>query len=269
MRNLVGVLAAALAILIALPTPSTCGENFKKFGLELQLGGGYSLLKDVNDYAPSDLAAYSPEQEVNIGAQYGIGVLYRHMKNFGWQFAYNKFTYVQNFRISAMLSAQESWAEQSIDGGELYALATWYKSLSADDVLSGELFFGVGPGLYYATVDRSINIIKGTSAPLTDGSFSGAHGKSLGLLGVVGFEMMFGEKTALAFQFGARRAVVGKLEYKDQLGRDLVVWEDPNLYTADPQGDLAKMTVDYTGAFIKVALRQYFEPASNWRSPKR
>ena len=91
MRNLVGVLAATLAILIALPSPSTCEEINKKFGVELQLGGGYSILGDVNNYTPSQLSTYNPDKEINVGAQYGLGIMYRPIENFGWQFGYNRF----------------------------------------------------------------------------------------------------------------------------------------------------------------------------------
>lgn len=266
MRNLVGMLAATLVILIAIPSTSLCDDpQPKKYGVELQLGGGYSLMQDVNDFvAHARFTGLTPDKEVNIGAQFGVGILYRQQDNFGWQFGYNRFAFIQNYRVSAYFTAEESWAEQSVKGSEYYALATWFKPMG-----SAEMFFGIGPGMYTSSMDRSIDVVVNPGSHITDGGFADAEGKSVGIIGVIGYEMMFGENTALALQVGARAAQVGKLEYTDQVGNDQIVYQDPYLTGVSADANFAKLAVDYTGVFLKVSLRSYFEPSSSWRTPKR
>ncbi len=265
MYKTVCTIGIILTLLIALPSISSAGDHPKKYGIEVQLGGGYFLMDDVNEYIPSEFTGITmaDPDKINIGEQVGFGLTYRHIDNFGWQFGFNKMAFVgiQKYRAEVQLpnTPVDSWAEQTVSGAEFYALATWYSSLG-----SGDLFFGLGPAVYWAILDRSIDIVNdaGGTSHLTKGSFSGANGKSMGVMATFGFELPIGDMTGLVFQLGGRYARIMELEYEDpSTHQDEVVYKNPGTGT--------HMTVDFTGGFFKMSLRTYFKPSSDWRSPKR
>jgi len=265
MRIMVGMLAATLALLTALPGLVMAEDtNSHKYGIEFQVGGGYSLMQDVNDFIPhTRMTGLTPTDEINIGGQFGLGVLYRQMDNFGWQISYNRFAFLTNYRIATYFTSEESWAEQSLSGGEFYALATWYETFGP-----GELFLGVGPALYFANLDRSIDLVMDPGSHLTEGGFAAAKGKALGLVGLLGLEVSLSDMMGFAVEAGARNGVVGTLKYTDQSGTEQVVYLDPYLIGVDPSASYPKLTVDYSGFFVKATLRAYFQPSTAWRHPK-
>jgi hypothetical protein len=166
MRNTVGMLAILLVVVLTIPAISTAEVDLnRKYGVELQLGGGFYAMEDVNDFIPADFLGYKPDK-INIGTQFGVGLIYRHMENFGWQIGYNALTagvpiaFEHKYEVRAYLpgASMESWAEQTVSGYEIYFLATWYKPTDA-----GELMFGIGPAIYNASLDRSIDIVRDAS----------------------------------------------------------------------------------------------------------
>jgi hypothetical protein len=261
MRKLVGALVVVATLLWSLPSVGLAAELPHKYGLELQLGGGMHLLTDVNDYLPAaNFAGITPAEELMVGAQFGIGMLYRQEPAFGWQFGYNRFANLidQKFRITNAPTFPESWAEQTLSGGELYGLATWYWPWN-----DMELSFGIGPAIYSATMDRSVDIAQDGGSHITSGSFSDATGKAFGGLGTFGLEIPLKEMVGLNIQVGGRFAKIGKIAYEDpnNAGNDIPV------YLNSASG--AYLPVDFTGGFVKISLRGYFHPASDWRSPGR
>ena len=270
MRNTVGMLAAALVLLIALPGYGQAESEFpKKYGLEFQLGGGYYMMDDVNDFIPhAALGLYEPDK-IHIGSQFGFAILYRQwwnkgnpLHNFGWQIGWNRLltgvpvALEEKYYISAYLPTaptDESWAEQTVVGSEVYALATWYGNFGSNEVM-----LGIGPALYYATLDRSVDIVQDPGSHLTAGSFADAGGKALGLLVEAGLEMPMTPDLFLVVKGGGRLAKVGKLTYEDNQGVEQTVWIGGN----------ATLPVDFTGGFFRVGLRTYFKPTSDWRTPK-
>jgi len=267
MRKLVGALAVVVSLLTVLPSASkAAGFTPHMYGVELQLGGGYHSLADLNAYTPdASFAGVTPELQVNVGAQFGVGILYRQMYGFGWQFGYSRFISAMDSKYRVAVNrGQVSWAEQTVSGSELYALATWYWPSFWQQKWwwpFKEVSFGVGPAFYGATLDRSIDIAQVGGSHLTSGSFSDATGRSLGFLGTLGVEIPLKEYVGLSIQVGGRLAQVGKLTYKDASDRDVTVLLNTASNTALP--------VDWSGAFVKVSLRGYFEPASDWRNPGR
>jgi len=258
MRKLVGALVIVATLLWSLPSDSSAAETPHKYGLELQLGGGMHLLTDVNDYVPANnFQGITPAEEMMVGAQFGIGILYRQQPNFGWQFGYNRFASLidQKFRIT---DGNESWAEQTLSGSELYGMATWYCPWK-----NFELSFGAGPAIYNATMDRSVDIVQESGSHITAGSFSDGTGKSFGAIGSVGLEIPLKQTVGLNIQLGGRIAKVGKIAY-----------EDPNnsannipVYQNSASGSL--LPVDFTGGFVKISIRGYFQPSNDWRSLER
>lgn len=267
MHRMAGLLGIILALLIALPSVSPAADHPKKYGVDIQLGGGYYSMKDINDFLPVEFnqPTFTPPEpdKINIGEQFGIGMTYRNIDNFGWQLGFNKMALlgIQKHRVEVQLpgTPDVSWAEQTISGSEFYILATWYS-----DTEIGDLFFGVGPAVYWAKLDRSVDIINDQSggSHLTKGSFANAEGKSVGAMVTLGLELTLGTSTGLSFQLGGRYAPVNELEYEDQsTQQNEIVYK--NLGTG------SKMVVDYTGGFFKITLRSYFQPSSDWRNPKR
>jgi len=263
MHKTVGMLAVVLAIIIALPNVSSAQDHPRKYGLEFQLGGGYYLMEDVNNFLPSDFFGYEPDK-INIGSQFGFGIIYRHKDNFGWNIGYNKLAtgvpvaLEEKYEVRTYLpgAAYESWVEQTVSGGEFYLMATWYGHLGGLETM-----FGIGPSFYGATLDRSIDIVRdATGSHLTGGSFFDATGNCLGMIASLGLEFPIGENSGLSIQFGGRIADIGELKYDDPNAQsgELVVYK--NASTGSPMG------VDFTGGFAKLTLRTYFKPTDNWRS---
>ncbi|MCF7811844.1 hypothetical protein K9N50_12750 [bacterium] len=264
MHKTAGMLGLILALLIVFSSSTSAADSPKKYSVEIQLGGGYYLMDDVNNALPNELniPGVSPDK-INIGEQVGVGISYRNLENFGWQFGFNKMAFIgiQKFRVEAVLpgTPTKSWSEQTTSGAEFYALATWYKPMSSFD-----LMFGIGPAIYWASLDRSIDIINSASGGyhLTTGSFTDAKGKSLGIMGSIGLAIPVGSQTDLVIQAGGRYAKVTQLEYENpSTAQDKIVYKN--------SGTGSKMTVDFSGGFVKLSIRSYFKPSSDWRSPKR
>ena len=265
MHKTVGMLAVIIALIIVFQGTSFAeNPHPKKYGVEIMLGGSYYFMEDINDFLPSDFIGYEPEK-INIGSQFGFGLIYRHMDNFGYQIGFNRLiagvpvALEEKYEITTYLpgSPFESWAEQTVSGWELYALATWYLPMGSSD-----LMFGIGPAIYGAKLNRSIDIVRdATGSHLTGGSFYAAKGKAMGAIVSLGYEMPLGEKTGLAFQVGGRLGKVENIYYADPEGRlsDILVYKNPDMGIP--------LSVDFSGGFGKLTFRIYFEPAAEWRSP--
>lgn len=228
-------------------------EPTHRYGVDFQIGGGYHLFGDVNDWDPgTQFLGVSPD-EVHLGTQVGFGIFYRHLENFGWQLGYSRFIMLQKYQISLMGPTGENWAEQTINGSETYALATWLWKAPI-----GEISLGLGPGFYTATMDRSINVYpEGSTTPLTSGTFANAKGQSFGILGQVGWEIPLKPMVGLLVNVGGRLATVDKIAYKDVQDVEQVVRVGAGNAT---------LAVDFSGVFAKITLRAYFKPSSEWRS---
>ncbi len=285
MLRTVGKLVLISVFILTLPSVSSATDDHpRKYGVELQLGGGYYMLGDVNDYIPFDLGKLKnePDDKINIGSQFGIGIIYRVEDNFGWQIGFNKLSagipgiFEQKYKIEAQIfgAIDSSWAEQTVKGWELYALPTWYKSTGA-----GEMMFSIGPSVTSASLDRSIDICKDSSGThLSGGSFVAAKGKALGLIVALGYEMPLSANTGLSFQFGARVAKIGWIKYPVVL--ECLTEEETNRISEETtdtkayeivyinEGIGKKFALDMTGGFAKVTYRMYFKPSSKWRSYK-
>ena len=85
----------------------------------------------------------------------------------------------------------------------------------------------------------------------------------MGLLILIGVEFPLGENTGLGLQFGGRFAKITKLTYEDR--------DDPTQETVVPLNSYsnASLPVDFSGGFVRLTIRTYFQPTSDWRSPAR
>ncbi|MFC2149964.1 hypothetical protein ACFLQV_00525 [Calditrichota bacterium] len=257
MLKRIGTLILLMAILVAIPSTSQSAPHPRKYGVELQVGGKYALLSEVNDFLISELASQPNHSvdNVNIGIQYGLGIVYRQEDHFGWTIGHNRFREINKYRAAAVVfGGEESWSEQTVLGSETYALANWYM-----DKWGGELSFGIGPALYSGSLDRVNDILVAAGQHSISG-FVGASGKSFGMLGTIGFEIALRNQVGLLFQAGGRLAKINELLWVDP---DDPFQEEQIVYYNQTIGD--KMDVDFTGGFFKVGLRMYFTPPQDWR----
>lgn len=273
MRSLVGVLAIGLTFLLLIPGNGlTQGKDYeKRYGIELQLGGGYYAMEDVNAYNPHNSFTNNLRDDKNIhfGSQFGMGISFRGTEEFGWLFGYNllkagfPIAYTEKYRQSAFVGSaiNESWAEQTVSGGEFYMLPTWYWGLG-----EMEMFFSAGPAIYWANLDRSISLVtsssNGVDAPaIASGSFDDASGKALGLIVSTGIEFGISELYFLNIRAGGRFANASEVAWEDAAGDDNVVVKNTGVNST--------LGVDFSGGFINIGIRTYFKPSSEWRSPRQ
>jgi len=270
MRNLVGVLAIVLTLLLITAGSTQAGENFntKKYGIEFQLGGGFYAMQDVNDFIPhpdfiNPAIMGADEKTIHIGTQLGIGFSYRSQENFGWLFGFNTLAagvpvvLTEKYRTNAFFPGglgAESWAEQTVSGWELYMTPVWYfiwKDL--------DLNFQIGPAIYRASLDRSISIINSEGGANPSGSFDNANGTSLGMLIAAGLEIPLSETYFLNIRLGGRFANIGELIYENNQGIEESVYKN--------SASNSTLSVDFSGAFLTLGIRTYFLPSSDWRTP--
>ncbi len=270
MRKFFGALASTALILCMISGTLQAGEFMhpKKYGFELTLGGGYYLMGDVNDFIPDNNFIDRPgpdDDKINIGNQLGFGFIYRNMENFGWVFGYNRLnagipvaitgTYRKNTFFPGV--GTESWVEQSLTGGELYVMPTWYAEWHDMDVS-----LSMGPAVYRVKMDRSVSITRNAGIGANSaGSFSEADGTAMGFMLSAGFEIPISDTYFLNVQAGGRLANIGTLTYEDAQDIERTVFLNSASNTT--------MEVDFTGGYLKASIRTYFKPTSNWRSPRK
>lgn len=271
MRNLVGVLAIVLIILLIAPGTTQAGKNvdLKRYAIELQLGGSFYAMQDVNDYIPdpgfaNPLTQGTDEKSINIGTQLGVGFSLRAEEHFGYEFGYNLMAtgippvLTQEYRMNAYFPeglGAESWVEQRVSGWELYITPTWYW-----DWGTKEIGFSIGPAIYRANLDRSISIVRSASGSNPAGSFDDASGTALGFYGSLGLELPISEKYYLNIKLGGRYGNVPELTYEDNQGVEQKVWMN--------SASNSTLAVDFSGVFLKFSVKSYFFPSAAWRTVK-
>jgi len=270
MRNLVGVLAVVLTILLLAPGLTQADPTYnaeKKFAIDLRLGAGVYTMVDLNDYLPeTEFLSYpgKDDDQINFGTQVGFGFGYRIQENFGWMFGFNFMTsgvpaimegkYRKNAFYPQAMGA-ESWVEQTVSGSELYILPTWYFGWGENK----ELSLSAGPAIYRASLDRTISIVRTAGSNANpSGSFTEAKGTALGWMLVGGLEIPMKKSTDLLIQVGGRIAKVDEIAYKDQNDVENTVWMNTS--------SNATMAVDFSGAFLTVGIRTYFASSEDWRN---
>jgi len=275
MRQSAGTLATVLVFLILLPGLVSAEKVMhpKKYGVEIMFGGGYYAMEDVNNYVPEQNFLLYPggdNDKINIGTQFGLGINYRQMDNFGWSLGYTRLAagvpvaLEEKQRLNAFYrdpstnaSLDESWSEQTISGSEWYFLPTWYW-----DWKNREIMFSVGPAIYHASLDRSIAIYRSVGSGANPaGSFENATGSALGMIISVGVEIPYKKSLFLTVKAGGRLANIGELTYEDDQGVEKTVMKNT--------GSNATLATDFSGGFVKVGFRAYFKPTSEWRSPRQ
>lgn len=261
MHKAIRAIFALVAILLILPNMTFAEDNSsdwrsKRYSVEFQFGGGYWMMEDVNNYLPEATFAAGSTDEINIGMQLGVGFFLRQLEDFGWAFGYNGFMTPQKHRRSTYFTSTESWAEQTVSGGELYFLPTWIFPWD-----NKEITFSVGPAFYTAKVNRSVSIVRTEGAGANAaGSFEDAKGTTLGAVIAAGLEFPMKDDFYLRLNLGGRFAKIAKIYEETPDGAGGIIKQEIK------RGSGSSFAVDYSGVYLNLAIRAYFQPDTKWRS---
>lgn len=229
------------------------GTIDQKYGISINGGGSTYLMGDVNDYRvpDPDHTQFGNSEKAEMGFNFGLALLYRSHEKFRWSIGYTYFGADRVYSSWYTDQGQLVEYEQKVSGGEIFLVGSYLVNVS--DALS--FHFGAGPTICSATLNRSFPYFSNS----TELNFSGADGRALGFKGVVGVELMLSKSFALNLDGGFRLANVGELRYGElsetTLPGDLPVVKD---YGEN------NMSVDFTGGFVDLGFRLYFEPATKF-----
>ncbi len=205
------------------------------YGFQIIGGGGTYTMGDINDYRHVDNWPENDEDAV-FGVGYGAAILYRAQEHVRFAIGFNVLgqdkTYIEY--------AGEEF-EQTVSGGELYFQAEYLVPFNEDFNVS----LNFGPAVYSGSLDRSGTV--GTS-------FADATGRAFGLRAGLGAQFLFSDRWGLHLMGGFRMAKIGEVSYEDRNGIEQIVYWNNN----------RRVELDFTGAFVELGLRMYFEPATDW-----
>ncbi len=210
-----------------------------KYGFQIHGGGSLYAMNDVNDYRAAATHTTNAE-EAEMGIAWGIAVLYRSHENFRWTMGFSQLG--EDETVAGWLAGTPQSIVQQVKGSEIYIMGSYLIPLNE----RMHFHVGGGPTIVSGTLDRSATA--GTS-------FFDAKGRSMGLRANLGFEWLITPAIGLNGQLGYRLAKVGKVIYEDRNNvEQTVYWGSQN----------REFTVDFSGAFVELGIRLYFQPATRW-----
>ncbi|MCB2213274.1 outer membrane beta-barrel protein [bacterium] len=233
-----------------------------KFGIQITGSGSMFAMDDVNNYflTPIDNIQRNDYNEAELGIGGGLALLYRSHENFRWHIGYN---YLGQDKFEGSFTNLEDGTtatnEHVASGGEFY-VAGHYMMPFGD---AFHVFIGGGVSLINAKIDRI------TSQNEFDPAIYDASGTGLGIRASLGAEFMLTEMFGITGAIGYRLANVPNLEYEDLTGSldeegnfpiEAYVWDANNNRTR-------KIAVDFSGAFLELGIRTYFDAATGWYAP--
>ena len=243
MKKLTLVLALILAI--AFQT-ALAGDIYHKRALELRGGMSlYMLMQDPSDWA-KQFAPFTASDEMEFAPDFGLSILYKSHHNFVWNFGYN-----HHFTAKTTFGGGDY--EEIMDANEFFIVPSFL--FRAEKKLNFSL--GAGPTLMTAKLDRN--------SPMAGnlGEFYGATGRNIGVLALLNIEYLFKPSYALKLGAGFRSVIVNDINFaKSVAGTDYnyqVMWTDSAGNESNRGYEL-----DFTGAFVELALRWYFTPKSGF-----
>jgi hypothetical protein len=87
-------------------------------------------------------------------------------------------------------------------------------------------------------------------------SFSDATGRAFGFRAGLGLEWMFKPMYGLHGSVGYRYAKISEISYEDGSGAERIVYW--------VEAAQRRLQLDYSGPFVELGLRVYYEPATDW-----
>ncbi len=231
-----------------------------QYGIEVR--GGYSLYLDNAD--PNSLVqgftggtGYTQQEYTESLGAFGGGfsLLLKSEPYFGWHIGLNVLA-TDSATATAVNGNQTQMAQVFVNSVELFFTANYYWHITP----RFNLQFGAGPAFYLSSMDRVTP--EGSDATYGE-TFYGAHGRSFGFKGDAGMEFFL--SSAVAFKLGAgfRWAPVNRFKYFKESG---TITEGQIAYWKT--GSFDTFEANFSGAYIDVGLRFYFDPVSYWIGEK-
>ena len=237
-------LSTVLAIgMLSLAMVASAADIEKKYGVELRGGFGTITMDDVNNLADTLWGSGLTTATKPSGTPlYGVSILYRSHPEFLWEIGYNAFPLAS---WESKNRATGRVARMDISGSEIYILPTyvWGKPNGLT------LGIGAGPDLSFAVASRS--------GHTTDAlNFSNANGRTVGGMVKAFVELAMGKHNGVIVSAGYRNHYIDRIRKEADSGgnREAIVIPNTTQY----------LPVDYSGAFVQIGWRFYYEPKP-WR----
>ena len=249
-----------LLLIFALGTTLWAKDFDHRRGLEVR--GGYGMYLDMADpntfvknfTGPSNYSQteYSESQGALGG---GFSLLYKSKPYLAWHIGIN-FLGTDSATAEAENAGNQVEATRVlVKTVELFCTANYYWNITP----RFNLELGAGPTFYLASLDREISV---NSQDSYGESFYGAHGRSFGFKGDLGLEFFLSSAVALKLGGGFRWAPVTRFKYyREVVTSDGTRNEGQIAYWNDT---FDTFEADFSGAFLDLGLRVYFDPAAPW-----
>lgn len=262
MRFSTGLICLSIVVSFCAFQTARSGDIDHQRGIELR--GGYGMYlnnSDPNTFVKdlTVLPGYSQTEYTESKGAFsgGMSLLYKTRSYFTWHIGFNVIANDSATASGVNSSNQAQSARIFMNTVELFFTANYYWNLSP----RFNLEFGAGPAFYLSSLDFEYNgTYQGYSGESI--SFYGAHGRSFGFTGSLGAEFFLSEVLSLKVGGGFRWAPVSRFKYfrevstpegKETIG-EIAYWP----------GTFNTFETDFSGAFLDVSLRVYFDPAAPW-----
>ena len=238
----------AILVIFCLSLSAFAGEINHQRAVELRGGAAmYFMMDDPVDWANQ----FTPnlDKEMDFAPGFGLSVLYKSHDNFVWNIGFNHlFAAKTNFMIGSVEYEETATASEIfLAPGFIF----WPESKM-------NLSISAGPSIVFASLDR---IGPASSGSLSE--FYGASGRNLGFLAMANLEFALKQDVALKIGGGYRNAFVDQMEFVEvnngAEAKRQVMWT-----TGGGVETARSYELDFSGAFIDVGLRYYFNPKKIW-----
>jgi hypothetical protein len=258
MRALKGL--TLLFLIGALCLPAWGKDIDHQRGIEVR--GGYNMyldMADPNTFAENftGIQDYSQtEFNKSEGAiSGGLTLLYKSEPYFAWHIGFNFLSTDSATARAANAASQVEATRVFVKTVELFFSGNYYWNITP----RFNLELGAGPSFYLSSMDREVS---SASQDVYGESFYGAHGRAFGFKGDLGMEFFLSQAVSLKLAGGFRWAPVTRFKFF----REIVI-ENGTVN----QGEIAywpdsfdTFEADFSGAFVDLGLRVYFDPAAPW-----
>jgi len=223
------------------------------FGMYLDMGDPNTFVKDFYRIPTNYSQTEYTESQGAFGG--GFSLLYKSKPYFAWHFGVN-------FLSTDSATAQAQNASNQVEATrvfvktvELFVTANYYWHLTP----RFNLELGAGPTFYLASMDREIS---SNSQQDYGDSFYGAHGRSFGFKGDLGLEFFLSKAVSFKLGGGYRVAPVTRFKYIRETvegsgtisSGEIAYWNN----------SFDTFEADFSGGFVDLGLRVYFDPATPW-----
>ncbi len=222
------------------------------YGLYLKMGDPNNFAQDFTGTSGYSQKEYTESQGTFLG---GISFLYKTQPYFSWHVGLNVLGTDSATALAQNAAGQQQQARIFMNTVELSLTANYYWNLTP----RFNLEFGAGPAFYLSSLDREVS---SEAQSVYGESFYGAHGRSFGFTGNLGAELFLNDALSLKLGGGFRWAPVTRFKYfRELVGPEGSYNQGQIAYWAN---SFDTFEADFSGAFVDLGLRIYFDPAAPW-----